>query len=47
MKREPDFPNLLRILRREATPKPALFELFMNWPVYRFFLAVRPVLRIL
>lgn len=37
MSREPDFPNLLRILRREATQKPALFELFMNWPVYRLF----------
>lgn len=37
MNREPDFPNLLGILRREPTPKPALFELFMNGPVYRFF----------
>lgn len=37
MTREPDFENLLKLLRRQPTGKPALFELFMNGPVYRLF----------
>lgn len=33
--REPDFNNLLRVLRREKPLRPTLFEFFMNEDVYR------------
>jgi len=33
-RREPNFENLLRVLRREAPERPVLFELFMNMPLY-------------
>ena len=32
--REPDFNNLLRVLRREAPKRPTLFEFFMNDKLY-------------
>ncbi|MHC4915960.1 MAG: uroporphyrinogen decarboxylase family protein [Planctomycetota bacterium] len=32
---EPDFENVLRVLRREVPARPTLMELFMNGPVYR------------
>ena len=35
--REPDFSQLLRVLRRERPERPVLFELFMNWTVYQRF----------
>jgi uroporphyrinogen decarboxylase len=35
MKRyQPDFQQLLKLLRREKTERPVLFELFMNMPLY-------------
>jgi len=33
-KREPNFENLLKVLRREVPERPVLFELFMNLPLY-------------
>ncbi len=33
---EPDFNNLLRVLRREQPTRPTLFELFLNEPLFRF-----------
>ena len=33
-KREPDFGNMLKILRREKPDRPALFELFLNEGLY-------------
>ena len=35
IRREPDFENVLKLLRREATPRPVLFELAMNRTMYR------------
>ncbi len=32
---EPDFENVLKVLRREAPDRPSLGELFMNGPLYR------------
>lgn len=32
---EPDFDNLLAVLRREAPGRPTLFEFFLNAPLYR------------
>jgi len=37
MKRKPVFDNLLKVLRREAPPRPVLMELFMNDSIYRQF----------
>lgn len=34
LNREPDFENLLRVLRREKPDRPTLFEFFMNPDVY-------------
>lgn len=42
IKREPDFSQLLAVLRREKPDRPVLFELFMNWDVYQRF-AGRPM----
>ena len=36
VKAEPDFNNLLKVLRREKPDRPTLFEFFMNDPLYRF-----------
>ena len=33
-RREPNFDNVLKLLRREITERPVLFELFMNMPLY-------------
>ncbi len=33
-RREPDFTNMLKVLRRERPDRPVLYELFMNDPVY-------------
>lgn len=33
-RREPDFNNLLKVLRRERPDRPTLFEFFMNTPLY-------------
>jgi len=35
VKAEPDFGNLLKVLRREKPDRPTLFEFFMNDPLYR------------
>lgn len=35
VKAEPDFNNLLKVLRREVPNRPTLFEFFMNGPLYR------------
>lgn len=40
-KRQPNFNNLLKVVRREAPDRPTLFELFMNGPLYER-LAGRP-----
>jgi uroporphyrinogen decarboxylase len=32
--RKPDIENLYKVLRREEPPRPTLFELFMNLPLY-------------
>jgi len=32
--REPDFTNLLKVLRREVPDRPTLFEFFLNQPLY-------------
>ncbi|NLB39531.1 MAG: hypothetical protein GX810_09870 [Clostridiales bacterium] len=32
--REPDFGNMLKVMRREVPDRPVLFELFMNYPLY-------------
>ncbi len=34
MSREPDFQNVLKILRREKPDRPTLFEFFLNGPLY-------------
>lgn len=34
-RREPDFNNLLAVLRREVPSRPTLFEFFLNEPLYR------------
>jgi len=34
MKREPDFSNILKILKREKPNRPTLFEFFLNVPLY-------------
>jgi uroporphyrinogen decarboxylase len=34
VKAEPDFNNLLKVLRREKPGRPTLFEYFMNWRIY-------------
>ncbi len=36
-KREPDFNQLLHVLRREKTNKPVLFEIFFDKEYYEFF----------
>lgn len=36
-KRKPNFENLLKVLRKEAPPRPVLMELFMNHVIYRKF----------
>ncbi len=33
---EPDFNNLLKVLRREKPDRPTLFEFFLNGPLHRF-----------
>lgn len=33
-KRQPNFENVLKVMRREAPERPTLFELFMNMPLY-------------
>ncbi|MDP7161950.1 MAG: uroporphyrinogen decarboxylase family protein [Phycisphaerae bacterium] len=35
VKAEPDFDNMLKVLRRERPARPTLFEFFMNEPLYR------------
>ena len=35
VKAEPNFDNLLQVLRREKPDRPTLFEFFMNDPLYR------------
>ena len=35
--REPNFENLLKVLRRQAPPRPTLFEFFLNGTIYRHF----------
>lgn len=37
---EPDFDNLLAVLRREAPSRPTLFEFFLNGPLYERLAAV-------
>jgi len=37
--RQPDFPNLLQVLRRQVPSRPTLFEFFMNEQVYDHFTA--------
>ncbi|MCL2773267.1 MAG: hypothetical protein FWD71_07935 [Oscillospiraceae bacterium] len=37
MNRKPVFENLLKVLRREAPPRPVFMELFMNDTIYRKF----------
>jgi uroporphyrinogen decarboxylase len=36
VKAEPNFENLLKVLRREKPDRPTLFEFFMNEPLYKF-----------
>lgn len=33
-RREPDFNNLLKVIKREKPERPTLFELFLNEPLY-------------
>lgn len=37
MNRKPEFDNLLKVLRKEAPPRPVLMELFMNHTIYTKF----------
>ncbi len=32
--RQPDFNNMLKVMRRQVPDRPVLFELFMNYPLY-------------
>ena len=34
MERQPDFNNILKVLRREAPDRPTLFEFYLNLPLY-------------
>jgi len=42
---EPDFDNLLAVLRREEPSRPTLFEFFLNGPLYERLVAAAPVAR--
>lgn len=39
-KREPDFNNLLQVLKRAKPGRPTLFEFFLNAPLYRRFAGI-------
>lgn len=41
-RREPDFNNMLKVLRREVPDRPVLFELFMNMKLYELANGCKP-----
>jgi uroporphyrinogen decarboxylase len=42
VKAEPNFENILKVLRREKPDRPTLFEFFLNPPLYRQILGLGP-----
>ncbi len=46
VKADPDFNNLLKVLRRETPDRPTLFEFFMNGPLYQRLAGVEEAARL-